>query len=495
MNSTFWKNIIREIKNSLGRFLAIFAIVAIGVAFFAGVTAASTDMQNSADKYYDDYNFMDLRLVSTAGFTKDDVDSIKETNGLSGVFATHTVDALTEANNTEEVVKVMTVPDSGVSQDNPEYINQLRIKEGRLPQNDDECVVRWELSKENIYNIGDTISLKSGDDNELSDTLSIQEFKVVGIVYSPYFLSYNKGTTSIGNGSVGYCIMVKNNIFCEQYYTEIFATVDGAKALDTYSESKGKYMYPGLRNTSWKLMSNNAHVMYAEFTPNDTNTSYGITYGGWVNTEDPYQDKAPEVVMSNYIIPSIESLSSLDNYSQIEHWGNYSYRIPKTAKLISEAVEDGVYDVRLYEDTGAKIRVIRSSIKDKKKDVTIIKIPTLYFLHKYNDLDTPTQYAVVWNNGIAGSLVDSYKPNSESYLRHVVRDSVYVYSYRINYDESKTSYTHKQLRDMIEYVGFDDAAKLRKESQWREEEAYKERLENSSIFSPWYMEWIKLLSK
>ena len=267
------------------------------------------------------------------------------------------------------------------------------------------------------------------------------------------------------------------------------------KELSKYAEGEGKYNYPGLRNASWKLMSNNSRVMYTEFTPNDTKTTYGITYGGWVNTEDPYQNKAPEVVMSNYIIPSIESLSGLDNYSQIEHWGNYSYRIPKTAKLISETVEDGVYDVRLYEDTGAKIRVIRSSIKDKKKDVTIIKIPILYFLHKYNDLETPTQYAVVWNNGIAGSLVDAYKPNSESYLRHVVRDSVYVYSYRINYDESKTSYTHKQLRDMIEYVGFDDAAKLRKEPQWREEGAYEERLENSSIFSPWYMEWIKLLSK
>ena len=267
------------------------------------------------------------------------------------------------------------------------------------------------------------------------------------------------------------------------------------KELSQYAEGEGKYNYPGLRNASWKFMSNNSRIMYTEFTPNDTKTTYGITYGGWVNTEDPYQDKAPEVVMSNYIIPSIESLSSLDNYSQIEHWGNYSYRIPKTAKLISETVEDGVYDVRLYEDTGAKIRVIRSSIKDKKKDVTIIKIPILYFLHKYNDLETPTQYAVVWNNGIAGSLVDSYKPNRESYLRHVVRDSVYVYSYRINYDESKTSYTHKQLRDMIEYVGFGDAARLRKEPQWREEGAYKERLENSSILSPWYMEWVKLLSK
>ena len=267
------------------------------------------------------------------------------------------------------------------------------------------------------------------------------------------------------------------------------------KELSKYAEGEGKYNYPGLRNASWKFMSNNSRIMYTEFTLNDTKTTYGITYGGWVNTEDPYQNKAPEVVMSNYIIPSIESLSSLDNYSQIEHWGNYSYRIPKTAKLISETVEDGVYDVRLYEDTGAKIRIIRSSIKDKKKDVTIIKIPILYFLYKYGDLETPTQYAVVWNNGIAGSLVDSYKPNRESYLRHVVRDSVYVYSYRINYDESKTSYTHKQLRDMIEYVGFDDVAKLRKESQWREEEAYKERLENSSIFSSWYMEWIKLLSK
>lgn len=267
------------------------------------------------------------------------------------------------------------------------------------------------------------------------------------------------------------------------------------KELSKYAEGEGKYNYPGLRNASWKFMSNNSRIMYTEFTLNDTKTTYGITYGGWVNTEDPYQNKAPEVVMSNYIIPSIESLSSLNNYSQIEHWGNYSYRIPKTAKLISETVEDGVYDVRLYEDTGAKIRVIRSSIKDKKKDVTIIKIPILYFLHKYGDLETPAQYAVVWNNGIAGSLVDSYKPNRESYLRHVVRDSVYVYSYRINYDESKTSYTHKQLRDMIEYVGFDDAARLRKEPQWRQEGTYKESLENSSIFIPWYMEWVKLLSK
>ena len=267
------------------------------------------------------------------------------------------------------------------------------------------------------------------------------------------------------------------------------------KELSKYAEGEGKYNYPGLRNASWKFMSNNSRIMYTEFTPDDTKTTYGVTYGGWVNTEDPYQDQAPEVVMSNYIIPSIESLSGLDNYSQIEHWGNFHYRIPKTAKLVSEAVENERHEVRTYEDTGVKIRVIRSAIMSKKTDDTLIKVPIIYYLHKYNDLETPTQYAVVWNNGIAGSLVDAYKPNSESYLRHVVKDSVYYYSYRINYDKSKISYTHKQLRDMIEYVGFDDAARLRKEPQWRQEGTYKESLENSSIFIPWYMEWVKLLSK
>lgn len=267
------------------------------------------------------------------------------------------------------------------------------------------------------------------------------------------------------------------------------------KALNKYVESEGKYMYPGLQNASWKLMSNSAHIMYTEFTPNDSKTTYGITYGGWVNTEDPYQDKAPEVVMSNYIIPSIESLAGLDTYSRIEHWGNFSYRVPKTAKLVSEAVENNDYDVRTYEDIGAKMRVVRTSILGEKRDGTVIKSSILSYLKKYNDLETSTQYAVVWNNGIAGSLIDSYKPNDESYLRHVVKDSVYFYSYRINYDESKTSYTHKQWRDMIEYVGFDDMVKLRKGPQWREDGRYKEKLESGPIFIPWYMEWVKLLNQ
>ena len=268
-----------------------------------------------------------------------------------------------------------------------------------------------------------------------------------------------------------------------------------AKELNKYSESKGKYMYPGLRNTSWKLMSNNAHVMYTEFTPNDTNTSYGITYGGWVNTEDPYQDKAPEVVMSNYIIPSIESLSRLDNYSHVKHWDNFSYRIPKKAKLVSEAMEDNKYEVRTYEDAGIKIRVLRFQIDPNVVDKSLAKKQIFAFLNKYGDLEAPTQYATVWNNGLPGFLVDRYKSNGGSYLRHFTKDSEYYYSYRIDYDESKSSYKHKQLRDMVEYVDFDNVESLRKAPQWRISDSHKKKLDADPIFNPWYMEWIKILTQ
>ena len=259
--------------------------------------------------------------------------------------------------------------------------------------------------------------------------------------------------------------------------------------------NEGVYSYPGLENTSWKILKAKTHVMYTEFTPKNTNTTYGITYLGGGDVTEPYQDKIAEVVMSNYIIPSIESLSRLDNYSHVKHWDNFSYRIPKKAKLVSEAMEDNKYEVRTYEDAGIKIRVLRFQIDPNVVDKSLAKKQIFAFLNKYGDLEAPTQYATVWNNGLPGFLVDRYKSNGGSYLRHFTKDSEYFYSYRINYDESKTSYTHKQLRDMIEYVGFDDAARLRKEPQWREKGSYKERLENSSVFIPWYMEWVKLLTQ
>ena len=117
------------------------------------------------------------------------------------------------------------------------------------------------------------------------------------------------------------------------------------------------------------------------------------------------------------------------------------------------------------------------------------------FLNKYGDLEAPTQYATVWNNGLPGFLVDRYKFNGGSYLRHFTKDSGYYYSYRIDYDESKSSYKHKQLRDMVEYVDFDNVESLRKTPQWRISDSHKKKLDADPIFNPWYMEWIKILTQ
>lgn len=199
--------------------------------------------------------------------------------------------------------------------------------------------------------------------------------------------------------------------------------------------------------------------------------------------------------MSNYIIPSVQSLSGLDSYSKAESWGNFKYRIPKTAKLISQTIEDGRYEVRTYEDKGIMIRVIRHVLKKDNIDRSIAIPQILWFLDKYGDLDIPTQYATIWNNGLPGFLIDRQITNGQSYLRHYTKDSVYAYSYRILYDESISSYKHKQLREMIEYISFDNTRAHQKEPKWRVDGNYKEQLESNSDYIPWYMNKIELYNQ
>lgn len=230
------KDTLREIKSSLGRFFAIFAITIVGVAFFAGVTASSGDMKYSSDLYYDDYNLYDLRIVSNVGFTEDEVQKIKEVDGIDGFFATHTTDVICNIEGTQNTVRVMTVPDANLNSDNKDYINQLRIKEGRLPQKSGECVIRFSDFYKDSIQIGDKLTVSADKDNDILDTLKVTEFEIVGIVYTPYYVSYDIGQSDIGSGKVNFAMMIPNSDFVEEYYTEIFATVDSAKSYNTYSD-------------------------------------------------------------------------------------------------------------------------------------------------------------------------------------------------------------------------------------------------------------------
>lgn len=238
MRKAVFKDFIRNIKGSLGRFFAIMAIVAIGVAFFAGVTASSGDMKYSSDSYYDEYNMNDIRILSSIGFTSQDIEAVSKVSGVKAVYKTNTQDVLVDYDGRENVAHISGIP-VGKASDDDSYINQLGIKEGRLPQNDKECVVKYEDTRKSMQ-VGDVISFKSGTEDDINDTFKDTEYTVVGIVYTPCYVSYDLGSSGIGNGHINYCIYVGDDEFKNNYYTECYAVIDGAKDMDTYSDEYKK---------------------------------------------------------------------------------------------------------------------------------------------------------------------------------------------------------------------------------------------------------------
>ncbi|MBM6837038.1 FtsX-like permease family protein, partial [Clostridium saudiense] len=236
MKSALWKDIFRDIKKSKGRFISIVSIIALGVMLFTGVKITPLDMKGSADKYYDDYNLMDLRIISTLGLTDNDVSDIKQIDGVLGVYPEYTIDALTKVGNDEFVIKVQSMPNSNLNDSNEDYINRLNVVEGRLPENSGECVVAKGKFGEGQIKVGDTLTLSSGKEEDITNSLNTNEYKVVGLVETPYYLSEQIGTTTIGSGTITTFMYVQEADFNMDAYTDIYVTVKDAKAINSYND-------------------------------------------------------------------------------------------------------------------------------------------------------------------------------------------------------------------------------------------------------------------
>lgn len=243
MPATYLKDIFREIKISLGRFLSILCIVAIGVAFFAGIKASAPDMKNSADTYFDKYNVQDIQVYSTIGLTKKDVAAIKKIKGVKSVQPSFSMDTLSQIDSTQMVIKVISY---GIDQ----KMNKVRVVEGRMPERENECLVEASSATNKLYgtfHIGDTIKLQSGTDEALSKSLKHTKFKIVGTCYNPNYLSYEKGSSNIGSGTVNSFIYIQNTNILKDYYTEVDVCVKGAKDLDCYSDEYFDVVDPVLK--------------------------------------------------------------------------------------------------------------------------------------------------------------------------------------------------------------------------------------------------------
>lgn len=243
MPATYLKDIFREIKISLGRFLSILCIVAIGVAFFAGIKASAPDMKNSADTYFDKYNVQDIQVYSTIGLTKKDVAAIKKIKGVKSVQPSFSMDTLSQIDSTQMVIKVISY---GIDQ----KMNKIRVVEGRMPEKENECLVEASSATNKLYGtfpIGDTIKLQSGTDEALSKSLKHTKYKIVGTCYNPNYLSYEKGSSNIGSGTVNSFIYIQNTNVLKDYYTEVDVCVKGAKDLDCYSDEYFDVVDPVLK--------------------------------------------------------------------------------------------------------------------------------------------------------------------------------------------------------------------------------------------------------
>ena len=216
------KDFFMEIKKTRNRFLSIMLIAALGVAFFAGVRAAAPDMNMSADLLYDKSNFMDIRVLSDLGLTEKDIDAIRDIKGVESVRGGYSADVLCSTEEAQLVVRMMSAY---------EDINKITVKQGRMPEKKAECLADERFLSLSGYKIGDTISVKSGTDDDIADTLAVTEYKIVGSGTTAYYLSLDRGTSKIGNGELSSFLVIPAESFSLEVYTEAVIRVAGAKEL------------------------------------------------------------------------------------------------------------------------------------------------------------------------------------------------------------------------------------------------------------------------
>ena len=230
MSSGMIKTTIREIKASFGRYLAILAIVMLGVGLFAGLKITKPTMIATENAYLREQNFFDFRLLSTIGFTDDDVEKLSQMDDAADIEGTISFDALcTIKEENEAVYKIHAIP---------EKINKVVLTAGRMPQAADECVLDSTQYTEEV--IGSAFTVTDSNDEDTLDMFRNRTYTIVGLVQSPYYMNFERGTTSIGDGRIAAYAYVPKESFDSEYLTEVFLTLK--EKYDVYTDEYEDYI-------------------------------------------------------------------------------------------------------------------------------------------------------------------------------------------------------------------------------------------------------------
>ena len=220
LHKDFWQ----EIRKSRARFISIFCIVALGVAFFSGIQASSPDMRLSGDDYYNEVQLMDLKIVGTLGLTEDDIEAVRAVDGVESAEGAYCTDVICG----EERQKVLHI--ESVNQN----VNQLTVTEGRLPQKSGECFLDSAFASGQGYEIGSTIRMRQDKDSRILNT---ETYTVVGLGKSPLYISFNRGNTTVGSGEVNGFAYVLPEDFDQEVFTQIYILAHGTDKVISYTDA------------------------------------------------------------------------------------------------------------------------------------------------------------------------------------------------------------------------------------------------------------------
>lgn len=232
MKSAMQKDFWREIGHTKSRFFSMMILVALSVAFLSGLKATAPDMKKTGDDYLDSLHLADIQVLSTLGLTDEDIDAIRAQKNIENAEGEYVLDAFASSDGAEAVVKVLSLSDQG--------INDVLLREGRMPARADECVVEENMLGLLGIAIGDTIALEP--DSKMDDALADEQYTVVGTVRSPVYIAVERGTSTIGSGTVKAYLYLPREAFTLDYYTAAYVRVSGAAEMTAFYDEYDDYI-------------------------------------------------------------------------------------------------------------------------------------------------------------------------------------------------------------------------------------------------------------
>ncbi|MDR0248336.1 MAG: hypothetical protein LBI44_01540 [Oscillospiraceae bacterium] len=333
--SAYMKDILREIKHTPGRFVSLAVIAALGAASVVGIQATSIDMRLAADAMYKGHNLYDLQIKSTVGFDGDDADALRQTEGVAAVMTTTIFDAYAKVSGENHATRTYALPDG---------LNLVDVTEGRLPENGGECAVERRLLRDGGYRIGDTVELALDNMDDYRAALGHSAFTITGVVTSPLYITFQRGNTALGDGSLDYYLYLHPSAYTLGVYTDAYVRMSPSPDMDNLTHE-----YYAAAD-EWKRRVEQTGAARAKLKSDDMARAWREIYEGREEYESGVSELAERVASARALLD--ETKAALD-----EARAELENAQAALDAMIASALSAGTFDAMREQIEAAKAAI------------------------------------------------------------------------------------------------------------------------------------------